>query len=323
MRLPEWLSQAIEQEIEGTDHARLRQAVTHLIARYQGADFAGPVITSDALRAAYLAVRMPATYAVITRVIEEILRLAPQTEIGSLLDLGSGPGTALYATSEVFPVIREVTALEADAELAAMGRRLGAHSQHEAVRNARWIPSDLRSGVNAGRHDLVVLSYALGELPDVAVKKVIGDAWAAAQEFLVIVEPGTKRGFGIVHSARSWLQSSGVRVLAPCPPVHECPMAEAGDWCHFSTRVERTSMHRRLKGGALGHEDEKFSYIVASRRPLAPAPSRIVRHPRKNSGFVSLELCTPQGIEKRTVTRSQKDSYRPAREAEWGDGWEV
>ncbi|MBZ5523126.1 MAG: small ribosomal subunit Rsm22 family protein [Acidobacteriia bacterium] len=321
MRLPDRLSQAIEQELESVDYARLRQAVAQLTVQYQDASFAGPVIASEALRAAYLAVRLPATYAAIARVLEEIVQRAPLVEIGSLLDLGSGPGTALHAAAEAFPSMRQATAIESDADLSALGKRLGAQSAHEAVRSARWIPADLRSGVNAGRHDLVVLSYALGELPAVAVNKVLTDAWAAAGEFLVLIEPGTKRGFGVVHSARSWLIAAGAPILAPCPHTDTCPMAAAGDWCHFSARVERTSMHRRLKGGALGHEDEKFSYIVASRRPLAPASSRIVRHPQKSSGFVRLQLCTPQGLENRTVTRSQKDHYRAARKAEWGDGW--
>jgi ribosomal protein RSM22 (predicted rRNA methylase) len=52
---------------------------------------------------------------------------------------------------------------------------------------------------------------------------------------------------------------------------------------------------------------------------LAPASARIVRHPQKHSGHVRLTLCTPQGIETRTVTKSQKDQYRSARKAEWGD----
>ncbi|HWZ44703.1 MAG TPA: small ribosomal subunit Rsm22 family protein [Candidatus Saccharimonadales bacterium] len=328
MRLPEDLSQAIEREIEGIDHARLKQAVAQLTARYQDASFTGtrtgtgPAIASEALRAAYLAVRLPATYATITRVLGEVARLAPQVEVGSLLDLGSGPGTALHAVAAAFPSVRQITAIESNADLTALAKRLGAHSTHEAVRDARWIPTDLRSGVNIESHDLVVLSYVLGELPSVAVNKVLADAWAAAREFLVIIEPGTKRGFGTVHAVRSWLIAAGVPILAPCPHSGECPMAAAGDWCHFPARVERTSMHRRLKSGALGHEDEKFSYIVASRRPWIPAAARIVRHPQKNRGFVRLQLCTPQGLEIRTVTRSQKDLYKPARNSEWGGGWE-
>jgi len=32
-------------------------------------------------------------------------------------------------------------------------------------------------------------------------------------------------------------------------------------------------------------------------------------------------LCAPGGLEKRTITRSQKETYKAARKAEWGDEW--
>ena len=99
-------------------------------------------------------------------------------------------------------------------------------------------------------------------------------------------------------------------------------MAAAKDWCHFSQRLERSSEHRQLKGGGLGYEDEKFSYVVATRNDVTPAKERIVRHPRKHSGHVQLLLCTPRGLEERTITKSQKENYRKARKAEWGDEWE-
>jgi ribosomal protein RSM22 (predicted rRNA methylase) len=77
-----------------------------------------------------------------------------------------------------------------------------------------------------------------------------------------------------------------------------------------------------LKGGSLGYEDEKFSYLVAGKADAPPNAARIVRHPGKHSGHVQLVLCTTQGqIETRTVARSSKAAYKLARKAEWGDTW--
>jgi ribosomal protein RSM22 (predicted rRNA methylase) len=93
-------------------------------------------------------------------------------------------------------------------------------------------------------------------------------------------------------------------------------MAAAGDWCHFSQRVERTSQHRQLKGGALGYEDEKFSYLIAAKSTVLSKGARIVRHPGKHSGHVQLALCTAEGkLENHTVTRSSKEAYKRARKA--------
>jgi ribosomal protein RSM22 (predicted rRNA methylase) len=322
MRLPEELRRAVEHEVEKVDRPRLVQACAQLTQQYQAGNFSSPAIRSEAHRAAYLAVRAPATFSANLRVFSEIRQLAPEASIGSILDLGAGPGTALYAAAEVFPSLLQATLVEEDASLIAIGQSISAHSVHEAARQANWLRQDLRAGLSLEHHDLVVISYTLGELPQTHVERVISQAWACAKEFLVVLEPGTRRGFGVVHAARSALIGCGAHLLAPCPHAAECPMAAGGDWCHFSQRVERTSEHRQLKGGALGYEDEKFSYVVASRKQFLPATARIVRHPQKHGGHVQLRLCTLNGLENRTVTKSQKEDYRKARKAEWGERWE-
>lgn len=99
-------------------------------------------------------------------------------------------------------------------------------------------------------------------------------------------------------------------------------MAAGNDWCHFSQRLERSTEHRLVKSGSLGYEDEKFSYIIATRLDLPTAQARIVRHPRKHSGHVQLELCRVPGvIAKETVTKSNKEAYKRARQAQWGEEW--
>ncbi len=93
-----------------------------------------------------------------------------------------------------------------------------------------------------------------------------------------------------------------------------------GDWCHFAVRVERTRLHRHLKGGSLGYEDEKFCYLVAMRGGARPAGARVVRHPEVQAGRVTVQLCTPAGLDRRVVTRRSAE-WRAARKASWGDRW--
>ena len=322
MRLPAELLDAIQQETEKVDRRKLVQATAQLTAHYKAADFSSPAVATEAHRAAYLAVRLPATYAALRRVFAEINVRAPQAGIASMLDLGSGPGTALFAAAEQFPQLQHATLVEADAEWIALGKRLMAEPRLPGALKVQWLKQDLRSGLSCESHDLVVISYTLGELPQAAAESVLNKAWKCAGKFLVVVEPGTRRGFAAVNAARSALLANAATILAPCPHAGACPMAMAGDWCHFSQRVERTQQHRQLKGGDLGYEDEKFSYIVAAKFAMPPAGARIVRHPGKHGGHVQLELCTPQGlIESRTVTRSSKEAYKRARKAEWGDSW--
>jgi len=321
MRLPENLLAAIESEVEKAGRATLARASLQLTQHYKAANSSGPIMKSAAHRSAYLAVRLPATYAAGCAVFCEMRRLAPEAEVASLLDLGAGPGTALWAAAEIFPGLRQATLVESDDAWLELGKRFAGHSPHPVVGHAQWIRHDLRAELLCPPHDLVVLSYSLGELAPAAADALLGQAWSRATKFLAIIEPGTMRGFAVINRARSALIASGAEILAPCPHRDACPMATAGDWCHFSQRLQRTSLHRQLKSGALGYEDEKFSYVVSSRQSHPHAASRIVRHPQKRRGHIQLTLCTPRGLEARTVSRSQGDDYKQARQAEWGGAW--
>jgi ribosomal protein RSM22 (predicted rRNA methylase) len=85
--------------------------------------------------------------------------------------------------------------------------------------------------------------------------------------------------------------------------------------------VERTREHRLAKQATLGYEDEKFSYVLATRETAESAPARILRHPQKSKGLVELRLCTTEGIINLKVGKSSPD-WKRARKASWGDGWQ-
>jgi ribosomal protein RSM22 (predicted rRNA methylase) len=322
MRMPEELVAAIQDEVERADQRDLLRASGELTRRYKAAGSSGPAIDSDLHRAAYLLVRLPATYAACAHVFSEIQRLTPQAPVTSILDLGSGPGTAVFAAAEIFPYLGRAQLMESNLAWMGMGQRLAAKSSHPLLTEAHWMQHDLRAEITFPPHDLVALSYSLGELPQAAANALVRRAWRSTSQFIVVIEPGTPRGFATVLAARSALIADGAYIAAPCPHRDACPMAGTRDWCHFAERVERTSQHRRLKGGALGYEDEKFSYVIAARHEVRPAAARIVRHPKKLSGLVQLMLCARHGIETQTVTRSSRDAYKRARQAEWGDAWE-
>lgn len=322
MRLPEYLSTAVAQFGSGTVSSAVAAASRELTQRYKNASFTSPAVNSSADRSAYLAVRFPATFAVNMRVLSELRRLAPEAKVSSLLDLGAGPGTSLFAAAEVFSELASATLVEADPQWLRLGKQLAERSPHATVRNAQWRQRDLRDAVEFAVSDVVIISYALGELASSTLEQVLRRAWRTAKSFLVLIEPGTKRGFAAINTARSLLIDQGAGILAPCPHREVCPMAAAGDWCHFSQRLERTAEHRRIKGALLGYEDEKFSYVIATRLELSPAQARIVRHPQKHSGHVQLDLCTKEGLlEKTTVARSDKGAYKRARQSDWGDQW--
>ncbi|MFB3815063.1 MAG: small ribosomal subunit Rsm22 family protein [Terriglobales bacterium] len=319
MRLSEELQDAIADEAASVERSALVRAAQELSAQYQRGDFRSAALPTDAHRIAYLQTRLPATYAANAHAFAAIKECMAGVELKSLLDLGAGPGTSMWAAAAAFPGIRRITAVERDPALLALGRRLAARNPNESVRTGKWVRADI-AAYSPDAHDLVVLSYALGEL--FRPEAIIARAWQATHKLLVIVDPGTPRNFQHVLAARAWLIGAGAHLVAPCPHHNLCPLAMAGDWCHFAERVERTAEHRRMKGGTLGYEDEKFSYMAAARSAVTWPRARILRHPQFHSGHVQLTLCTALGLQRQTVGKSQKDVYRAARRARWGDAWE-
>jgi ribosomal protein RSM22 (predicted rRNA methylase) len=344
MKLPAALQEAIEKELAACDIEQLRAASTGLTQLYRGVSGSHLPCASSAAtmhsatdRAAYLAVRMPATFAAASAALAWTLEAYGGDEIGSMLDLGSGPGTALWAAAQQLPALEQCSAVERNPELIELGRRLAARSDSAAVRNAEWVRGDLTDWGNAalpgagalpsGNWDLVVCCYALNEIGEAHRSELIRQAWARCSKLLLVVEPGTRAGFANVLAVRNQMlacesDDPGTLVLAaPCPHTLACPMATAGDWCHFAARVERTATHRRIKDATLGHEDEKFSYVAFAREDASPAASRIVRHPRTFSGYAQLTLCREGRLDQITVTRSQKEDWRRLKRLGWGDAW--
>ena len=321
MRLPACLQSAIETEASRHSFSSLVNAAAELSENYRLREqTAGRFIASEVHRIAYLAVRLPATFAAISAVFAELRRRMPELKIESLLDLGAGPGTAAWAAAASFPELRRVTLVEQDSVLIRLGRRLAQQSEHAALREAEWLARDFKTAAPQSPHDLVVCSYSLGESDETAARQVMKTAWQATAQVIAIIEPGTVKGFRLIRTLRDELIQSGAHLVAPCPHQRQCPMTEA-DWCHFAQRFERSALHRRLKSAELGYEDEKYSYIVAARQPVTAAAARVLRHPLRYAGYTQLQLCTNEGLVNLKVTRRNKEAWKRARKTDWGDEW--
>jgi ribosomal protein RSM22 (predicted rRNA methylase) len=177
------------------------------------------------------------------------------------------------------------------------------------------------AGRATGSHDLVLAAYLLNELDETRTEELAAGLWARAADTVAVVEPGTPLGHRRVLTVRAAVLGAGGFTLAPCPHDRPCPLAEP-DWCHFAVRLERGRAHRAVKAVSRGFEDEKLSYAVLTRTPVEPAAARIIRQPQPRSGHVRLELSARDGIRTAVVSKRDRDAYRRARKARWGDAWE-
>ncbi len=313
MRIPEELSRSIEALVEGIPLSELSRSSKELSGAYRGVKGASGIamLASERQRLAYLYTRLPATYAVIHKVLSEISGL----QIESMADVGAGPGTGMWAAADVFPSLKEVVLYERDPHFIELGKKLSIPLKSF---KKTWVQADLEKIEAIAPQDLILASYFLGEIPNTRRENIFLKLWAATQKVLVIIEPGTPKGFEDILRSREFFIEQGAHLIAPCPHARKCPIVKP-DWCHFYARVERSSFHRQIKGGTLNFEDEKFSYLILGKERGPEIQGRIVRRPQKNTGFVKLTICSKEGIEQKTITKKTKAEYKAARKADWGD----
>lgn len=307
------LRDALDAAAAGVPRGPLAASVDRLIGRYrEGGAAATPILAGATDVLAYALYRMPATLAACSAMFRQSAVRLPG--IATVVDLGGGTGAAAWAARETWPAAR-ITVLDQVAEALQLGRQLRT-DESGTVDFVRW-----RAGAAVPAADLVTVSYVLSELSAPDQEALLAAALAAAGRAVAVIEPGTPSGHQRVLQARRVLLDAGWQVIAPCPHQDACPVRPP-DWCHFSARVERSATHRQLKRGELGHEDEKFSYVVAVPDGPPTGDARILRHPLKRKGLVELQLCRPDGTASRdVVTKRQGAAYKEARDVRWGDTW--
>lgn len=251
---------------------------------------------------AYVASRMPAVYSACHRVLKEVHRRLPDFSPASMLDFGAGPGSAIWAMREVWPkTLERVNLVEPSKDMQRVAQCLlsdlkGApiiHSYDDIQTLNRNLDKHERG------HDLVISSYALGEIPSLSDRiTIVRQLWDLTRDVLVLLEPGTPHGSKIIRQMRSyilWMAKRKCRkskksnnvpseekdivdaraltndafVVAPCSHDGQCPLENSSKYCHFVQRLERTSSQRaykRSKGDPLrGFEDEKFCFVALRR----------------------------------------------------------
>jgi ribosomal protein RSM22 (predicted rRNA methylase) len=266
---------------------------------------------------AYIGYRMPATRKAVQAVLSQIpdeIRNCIQT-IG---DYGAGPGTSFWAMLPYFPNLTTLTLVEKDIELMRIGQRLMQHAGPELTGVCRWKEADFTEEKSFERHDLTLFSYSFFEQMKDQDKTTLKHVLSHNSSYIAIIEAGTPFAYQRLMQVRDDLIGAGLSVIAPCPHDATCPL-QAGDWCHFSTRVARSSRLKTLKGATMGYEDEKFSYLIMGRTPLAKRAPRVLSNPQVFKEKIVVNLCASQGATELVVMKRDKENYKKAKKLENGD----
>ncbi len=313
MTFPEAIRAETERLCSRESITELSETARRISEGYRSAG-AHRTITGEREILAYAAARMPATFGAVSRALELSLECfgGGISAITSIADYGAGTGAGIIAAA-LLTECGELFAYEQEPNMLKLGSRFCELLDLPV----KWESRDITRDFPERKTDLAICAYCLNELPETGREKTLARLSESADR-LVIVEPGTPASFAQMKKLRAALIGRGFSIAAPCPHSGECPLP-GDDWCHFSERVQRSALHKRLKGGDAPYEDEKFCFLAVERDPM-PCEARILRKPIIQSGKITLNLCTRNGLETRIVAKSAPD-FKKARKAEVGDGF--
>jgi len=318
--LPAELRNAIAQALDAVPETRWLNAARALSEQYRNlhsAD-AAPIVRTRLDALGYAALLMPATYAQLYGAMHAAAARVPSWQPKTMLDMGSGPGTALWAATMCWQSLHDLTAWEREPMLIALGRDLARASANPALRHARWVQRNLSAPIERGiTFDLVVLGHVLGEIPPEERGAVVTSAWRMARGMLLIVEPGTPGGFNVVRAARDLLLADGALTIAPCAHNLPCPLND--DWCHFPQRLRRPEFQRRARGAPSPWEDAKYSYAALARfPPERPIWGRVILEPSFNKAYAGVLISSRDGVVRHRALKRDRDAFRWVKHLEWG-----
>ncbi len=283
MELPGALKAAVERELEGIPLAALQRAAATLSQRYRAETRDGRLhLDAELPVKAYLATRLPATYAAVRTSFEAVAEAVPDFAPSRMLDVGAGPGTALWAAADCWSSVGSAHMLEASNEARTIGARL---SEQLPGIEADWRSADVSTGFErVEKADLVTMAYVLDELDPGTIPSLISHLWSLATT-LIIVEPGTPAGWRRILKVRQQLIDAGAHIAAPCPHLETLPTRSARlvslrPACRPQPRTPAGERRRRALRGREIH----FRRRLAPTRGPAARPRACAATPVQGAG---------------------------------------
>lgn len=277
----------------------------------------------DALDAlAYLGLRASATYSQVWGAVDALCEIVPNWQPTTLLDLGCGAGSGLWALADLLPSLAQATAVDQSAHFLTLGQQILSTAQEPLT--VTWQQANILQSVQSGgtTYDVVLLANVLNELNEEQRAAVVAGAFKRCNGIVIIVEPGTPVGSGIVQDAAQQLAPVGT-LLAP----YLGKQFVREEWLHFPQRFTRPDFARRLRQAmresalmASDWEEAKYSYVAIGKLPPEVSPwARVIGPTQLMKGYIEVPLLTAEGRWQARVLKRHKQPYLFAKKLRWGE----
>jgi ribosomal protein RSM22 (predicted rRNA methylase) len=163
---------------------------------------------------------MPVFYAPLHNIFNQLRNKNADFKPSSVLDFGSGPGTAILAAKEFYD-IKSAVAIDSSQQQLDLCSRFMALKENADIAFETKL-SEKEKWSTPGQFDLVVSSFVLTELAnDTARKSVVEELWRKTSDVLVLVDRGTPFASRLIQAARQQIldlakrEEKDVHILAP------------------------------------------------------------------------------------------------------------
>lgn len=274
---------------------------------------------------AYLALRFAATYAQIYGALSQLQTVMPEWKPKRILDIGTGPGTGIWAAHAIWPTIDTATGIDQIGYFLAVASEF--QNNVENSPNVFWKKQPIDDWIihsDTQAYDIILVANVLNELSYHTADRLVNTVSKSRASLVVFIEPGTEQGAALVHKYAQKLTEERT-VIAPY--VGGSVVSDKKARVYFSQRFHRPDNLRRIRQDmrdssrmAADWEEAAYSYVAASNTPLSSVTwGRCIGPVKKHTGYLVFPVLTATGIQTARVLKRNKDEYAKYLRVRWGD----
>lgn len=251
---------------------------------------------------AYALYYLPINFQKVKFLLEKIPESSKNKNL-KVLDIGAGPGTAIFGGLGADLSIEEAVLCEESPFMQNVGRSL----MNKMNFKTSWV-----STIDSvqGKFDLIIAANVITEVKEKSnfVNKFL--ELLSNDGALLILEPGSYVATRSLMELRDFLLKSDPTLspLFPCTHSDECPMLKnlPNDWCHGTIGNDRSRLIRDIDTlTGFNKHRTKYSAFLAARNEDTPSGFRVIGDPQKDRRGIHAMLC---GKDHFGVTTAKKGS---------------